>query len=175
MSRRIWGFEQRLRDRQNLFIIGWRGFKTWELQRRPPRGQQYTAAARKLLQLSISLQRNASNIGQDHRFVFVSAEYQRAFLNLAGLLQSFVVKEVEVVAALDQLRNHIGAQSLAQFIDHVHVARREMRPRIVVRQIERHVVCRLTLSQQKAEPLQIAREVSNPDPPWVLVVSSTGR
>ena len=55
------------------------------------------------------------------------------------------------------------------------LARHEVRPRVVDRQVERDVVDRLALAQQEADALQVAREVGHHDPPGVLVVEDAGR
>src|SRR5947207_7022652 len=57
----------------------------------------------------------------------------------------------------------------------MNIARRETSPGVMIRQIERQVVCRFTLSQQEAEPLQIARPIRHYDPPGILLVVNTGR
>ena len=140
-------------------------------------GRDHRAArARELVQLAIGLERDALDSRQHHRAIPVSTQSQAPRLHSTQARDGFVVDEVQVEAGLEDSRHQVGSEAIVQHLDQMHIpAAGELRPRVVVRQVERDVVPGLTLTQDEAHPLQVAGEIGHGDPPRVLFVVGARR
>src|SRR5262249_45070038 len=62
------------------------------------------------------------------------------------------------------------SHSFAKNVDQIDVAVREVRPAIILRQVDRYIVCGLALSHQETDALQIPGHIRHHNPPQILLI-----
>ncbi len=161
-------------DRAQLDMLSRGGQESRSSGRNAPRRDQGPSGQGKLLQLAVAREGDALDTGKDHRPIAIRAQRQGTLLDPPELGQGLVVEEVEAKTGLQHPGHDVGPEALAQGLDHLDASGCEVRPGVVIGQVDRHVIGRLPLTEDEAEPLEIARQVRHHDPPRVLLVEYPG-
>ena len=116
--------------------------------RKPPRGEHDSAGARKQCQRPHGCRRHPLDAGHDHEAVREVAEQEAVPIHAPPCRKRLVVEQVQPKASGSDGAQHIRADAITQRLEQVHVPRREVRPRIARRQVERDVGHGFALAQQ---------------------------
>src|SRR6185369_5254460 len=119
----------------NLLMVFRSRSETGRVRGRALRSYQDTIRVRKLLKLSIRINRDGFDIRKNNYAVLVLTQHKRAVLDLPNLPKRIIVKETDVVTSSEDSRQQIRTNMLAQGLDQVRIAGRHLGPTVVIRQI----------------------------------------
>src|SRR6476659_4218985 len=97
------------------------GTEAGRLRGRTLRRDQHSIRARKLLKLSIRINRDRFDIRKHNYLVLVLTQHEGAVVDLSNLSERIVVKKVDVVTSRKDRRQQIRSDMLTQHFDQLRI------------------------------------------------------